>query len=139
MTASFSNFFALMPGDNAATIAVGAPILFPQLGPTNGAATPLGGGLFTIAATGTYQIAWQASVAEPGQLMVKRNATEVAATVVGRATGTTQIVGNTTLSLSAGDVISIVNPSGNAAALTLTPTAGGTHAVSATLSILKIG
>src|SRR5476651_1318236 len=29
----FSDFFALMPGDNPATIAGGAPILFPQSGP----------------------------------------------------------------------------------------------------------
>jgi hypothetical protein len=135
---TFSNFFALMPGDNAATVAVGAAVQFPQNGPTNGAATRLSPSTFTIAATGTYEVAWQVSVTEAGQLMVKVNATEQASTVVGRATGTSQLVGNTLMLLTAGDVLSIVNPSGNSTALTITPTAGGTHAVSATLSIKKL-
>jgi len=34
--------------------------------------------------------------------------------------------------------LSIVSPSGNTPALTLTPTAGGTHAVSANLVITRI-
>jgi hypothetical protein len=140
----FSNFFALMPGDNAATIAVGAPVLFPQNGPqsTPPAAVRVGAppaSTFTVTLAGAYQIAWQVSVAEPGQLQVAVGGVGVASTVVGRATGTNQIVGNTVLQLLAGDVVSIINPAGNAAALTLTPTAGGTHAVSATLSIRKIG
>jgi hypothetical protein len=137
---SFSNFFALMPGDNAATIAVGAPVLFPQTGPVPGtpAATRLAAGTFTIARTSSYKVAWQVSVAEAGQLMVALNGVGVASTVVGRATGTNQIVGNTVIAATAGDVLSIINPTGNAAALTLTPTAGGTHAVSATLTIVDL-
>ena len=39
----FSDFYALMPGDNAATIAGGAAILFPQNGPTTGSIVRQGG------------------------------------------------------------------------------------------------
>jgi hypothetical protein len=136
-----TNFFALMPPDNAATIAVGAPVLFPQNGPTTAppAATRATAGTFTVPVAGIYQISWQASIAEPGQLQVAVNGVGVANTVVGRATGTSQMEGNTLVTLAANDVVSILNPTGNAAALTMTPIAGGTHAVSATLTIRKVG
>src|SRR5580692_7020937 len=66
----FSDFFALMPGDNPATIAGGAPILFPQSGPTSGVITRQGGASFTtfiLPTIGTYLVQFQASIAEPGQ------------------------------------------------------------------------
>ena len=60
-------------------------------------------------------------------------------TVVGRATGTSQIVGIaivTTFSINS--VLTVRNPADNAAALTITPLAGGNQPVSAHLVILKI-
>jgi hypothetical protein len=136
---SYSLFFALMPGDNAATIAVGAPVLFPQAGPTNGAATAASSSTFNLVAGGTYEVNWQVSVTEPGQLQLAIGGTGLPDTVVGRATGTSQIVGSAIITATAGQVLSVINPAGNSTALTITPTAGGTHSVSATLSIKKIG
>jgi hypothetical protein len=58
--------------------------------------------------------------------------------VVGRAAGTSQIVGSTIISTHAGDPIRIINPAGNPSALTITPLAGGTHPVSARLSFKQL-
>ena len=85
-----------------------------------------------------YQVLFQVSVTEPGQLVVTLNTIELAYTVVGRATGTSQIVGiclvQTTTSNSS---LTINNPTGNTPALTITPVAGGTHPVSAHLTITR--
>jgi hypothetical protein len=137
----FAEFIAIMAPDNAATVATGAAVQFPQLGPTSvgSTITMLTTSTFNIAAIGTYMVNWQVSVNEPGQLLLKLNAVEVASTVVGRATGTSQLVGSTLITTAAvNTVLSVVNPTGNPGALTITPTAGGTKPVSATLMIMRI-
>ena len=132
----YSHFFALMPGDNSATIAANAPIFFPQNGPSTGAATSLGAGLFNLPTIGTYEITWQASVTEAGQLQLAIGGVGLPDTVVGRATGTTQIVGFAVITTTVvNSVLSVINPAGNTPALTMTVSAGGTHSVSATLTI----
>ena len=83
------------------------------------------------------------SVSEPGQLIVGLDSgsgvVELGYTVVGRATGTSQIVGLCLLTTSVlNAILTIVNPSGNSTALTITPIAGGTHSVSAHLIIKQI-
>jgi hypothetical protein len=134
-----SLFYALMPPDNSATIAAGAPVLFPGAGPTNGAATTSGPGQFNLPLVGTYHIVWQCSIDEACQLGVSLNGTLQAYTVVGRATGTNQIVGDTLIETTLPNtLLSIVNPVGNPAALTMTSIAGGTHQVAATLTIWLI-
>lgn len=138
-TPVFAEFHALMPGDNTATIAVGAAVDFPQDGPTNGIITRINTNQFTLPTIGTYSVDWQVSVSEPGQLMLQLNGADLAHTVVGRAMGTSQIVGHTFIrTTETNSVLSLVNPSGNPAALTITPIAGGTRAVSATLIITRI-
>jgi len=138
-TPVFAEFHAIMPPDNAATIAAGAPVNFPQDGPTNGIITRINPNQFTLPVIGTYSVDWQVSVSEPGQLMLQLNGTELASTVVGRAMGTSQIVGHTFIrTTEPNSILSVVNPSGNPAALTITPIAGGTHSVSATLVITRI-
>jgi hypothetical protein len=132
-----------MPGDNAATIAVGAAVLFPQNGPAGSGVTRSSSSQFVLAAIGTYEVAWQVSVAEAGQLMLDLDAgggpALVANSVAGRATGTSEISNNVLLTTAAvNSVLRVINPPGNAAALTLTPNAGGTHAVSAWLVIKRI-
>lgn len=141
-----ANFYALMPGDNADTVAPGTPVDFPQDGPTNGAVARTDANTFEILVAGIYKIEWQVSVDEGAggaQLVVAVDDgpgfAERAETVVGRATGTTQLVGDTYLSLDIGDLVQIWNPTGNAVALTITPIAGGTHPVSATLSFTRVG
>jgi len=137
---AFSNFFALMPGDNAATVAPGTDVSFPQDGPTSATSIArTGSSTFNLAAIGTYQIMFQVSVTEAGQLILTLNGADLAYTVVGRATGTSELAGMSLVTTSAiNSILTVRNPAGNAAALTITPLAGGTRPVSANLVITRI-
>ncbi len=134
---AFADFYALMPPDNAANVAVGSAVQFPQDGPTSGTAiTRLDASTFNLAAIGTYQVMFQVSVSQAGQLVLVLNGIELPYTVVGRATGTSQIVGMALITTSAvNDTLSVRNPAAGIVALTVTPLAGGTDAVSAHLVI----
>ena len=145
----FSDFFALMPNDNTgagAFIPIGAPIPFPQTGSTNGVIVRTGGvsssTTFVLPAIGTYLIEFQASVANgfsAGQLELSVNGVPLASSVVGRDTGTDQIVGISLLTTTTPNTtISVINPPTATAALQLTTIAGGTHPVSAHLVIIRI-
>ena len=139
-TIDFSDFFALMPPDNAATVAPGTDVSFPQNGPTSGAAIArTGPSTFDLSTIGTYQVMFQVSVNEPGQLILTLNGADLAYTVVGRATGTSQIVGMALVTTTASSsILTVRNPAGNSAALTITPLAGGTRPVSAHLVITRL-
>ena len=130
-----------MPGDNSATVATGAAVAFPQDGPASGSSliARLSTTTFQLAAIGAYYVAFQVSVTEAGQLVLKLNGSELPYTVVGRATGTSQIVSVAIVkTTSVNSVLSVVNPAGETTALTITPLAGGTDPVSAHLTILRI-
>ncbi|QYR23594.1 collagen-like protein [Paenibacillus sp. sptzw28] len=136
----FADFFALMPPDNAATVAPDTDVSFPQDGPNSGTEiTRVNASSFNLAAIGTYQVLFQVGVNEPGQLILTLNGADLPYTVVGRATGTSQIVGMALVQTSViNSVLTVRNPAGNAAALTITPLAGGTRSVSAHLVITQI-
>jgi hypothetical protein len=134
----FSDFFALMPGDNSATVGVGDPVQFPQDGPTNGIITRIDASHFLLPFTGTYKVLFQVSVNEPGQLQLTLNGVPLAYTTVGRATGTSQLVGTALVTTVGPGVLEVINPVGNSTALTITLTAGGATSVSAHLVILRI-
>ncbi|MGC6588415.1 collagen-like protein [Paenibacillus sp. Dod16] len=136
----FADFFALMPPDNAATVAPNTDVSFPQDGPISGTEiTRINASAFNLAEIGTYQVLFQVGVNEPGQLILTLNGADLAYTVVGRATGTTQVVGMALVQTSViNSVLTVRNPAGNAAALTITPLAGGTRPVSAHLVITRI-
>lgn len=129
-----------MPPDNAATVAPGTDVSFPQDGPSSSPnITRTGPSSFNLALIGTYQILFQVSVDEAGQLILTLNGLDLAYTVVGRATGTSQIVGMaivTTTSINS--ILTVRNPAGNSTALTITPSAGGTRPVSAHLVITQL-
>jgi hypothetical protein len=136
---AYSEFFALMPGDNTATIAAGAAINFPQDGISDGIITRSSANEFLLPAVGIYIVDWQVSISEAAQIMIALNGVEMPNTVVGRATGTSQVTGHTMINTTvANSLLSIVNPSGNPAALTITTIAGGNRAVSANLVITRI-
>lgn len=138
-TFSTSDFYALMPGDNSATVAPGTDIQFPQNGPTTGIIVRAGPSTFILPNIGLYSIYFQVSVNEPGQLVVALNLAELPYTVVGRATGTTQFVGLCLVrTFTTNSIISIRNPAGESTALTITPLAGGTKPVSAHLVITQM-
>ncbi|MFB5265671.1 collagen-like protein, partial [Paenibacillus enshidis] len=136
----FADFFALMPPDNAATVAPGTDVSFPQDGPTSGTTiTRIGPSSFNLAAIGTYQVLSQVSVTEPGQLILTLNGADLAYTVVGRATGTSQIVEMALVQTTViNSILTVRNPAGNSTALTITPLAGGTRPVSAHLVITQL-
>lgn len=138
----FSDFYTLLPGDGGggASIPVGGAIFFPQNGPTTGAIVRLSQTTFLLPVIGTYLVLFEGSVDEPGQFMLRINATGVANSVAGRDTGTEQIVGisliKTTLPNS---ILEVINPPLNTTALTLTPANGSlTHAYSTHLVIIRI-
>jgi hypothetical protein len=130
-------FFALMPPDNSATVAVGADVGFPQNGPTTSAEIVRNSpSSFVLGTPGVYRVAFQVPVSEAGQLIITLDGADLAYTVVGRATGTSQISLTTLVETTIADqVITIRNPAGNSTALTITPLAGGTRPVGATLLI----
>ncbi|SDN52278.1 collagen-like protein [Bacillus sp. OK048] len=136
----FADFFALMPGDNAATVGAGGDVDFPQNGPTSaGGIFRATADSFTLSAIGIYQVFFQVSVSEPGQLILTLNGIDLAYTVVGRATGTSQIVGMALVQTSViNSILTVRNPAGNSPALTITPLAGGTRPVSAHLVITRL-
>lgn len=137
---SGADFYALMPGDNSAVVAQGTDIQFPNDGPNTGSnIIRTGPSTFNLISIGIYLVQFQVSVTEAGQLCVALNLAEQPYTVVGRATGASQIVGvclvRTTL---ANSILSIRNPASESTALTITPLAGGTLPVSAHLTIIQI-
>ena len=82
---------------------------------------------------------FQVSVTEAGQLLLTLNAADLDYTVVGWATGTSQIIGMAIVeTTSINSVLTVRNPADNAAALTITPLAGGTQPVSSHLVITQI-
>ena len=139
-TNDFANFFALMPSDNAAPIAPGSDVAFPQNGPGSGTAiTRISATSFNLGVVGTYSVSFQASITEAGQLDLTLNGFEQAYTVVGRDNGDTQLVGMALITtVVANSVLTVRNPSGNVGSLTLTTAAGGLQPVSAQLVIVRI-
>jgi hypothetical protein len=129
-----------MPNDNAATVGIGTDVSFPQNGPSSASTIArTGNSTFSLSAIGTYQVMFQVSVSEPGQLNLTLNGADLAYTVVGRATGTSQIVGMSLVTTTAvNSILTVRNPAQNSTALTITPIAGGTRAVSAHLVIMQI-
>ena len=136
----YADFYALMPPDNAATVAPGTDVSFPQDGPSSGVEIVRSGpSAFTLTEIGTYQVLFQVSVTEPGQLILTLNGEDLAYTVAGRATGTSQIIGMAIVETTTiNSVLTVRNPEGTAAALTITPLAGGTRPVSAHLVITQL-
>ncbi len=137
----YADFYALMPPDNSATVAPGTDVSFPQNGSiANTNIGRLGPSSFNLGPIGTYQILFQVSVTEAGQLILTLNGQDLEYTVAGRATGTSEIVGMAIIKTTAvNSVLTVRNPAGNATALTITPLAGGTRPVSAHLVITQIG
>jgi hypothetical protein len=136
---SYAEFYALMPPDNAATVAAGSDVEFPQDGPQDGIER-LGPEVFTLPSVGTYRVSFAVSVNEPGQLGLSLNGADLPYTINGRATGTSQISGEALIrTATPNSALAVVNPAGNSPALTVTPSAGGTHPVAASLIIEQLG
>ena len=133
-TFSAADFYLITP---SATIAPGSAINFSNDGPAFGTdITRINGSQFNLQ-PGIYQVFFQASITEPGQLCILLN-TLYTASMVGRATGTSQIVSMCLVEIVVPTILSIVNPVTETTALTITPFAGGTNEVSAHLVISRL-
>jgi hypothetical protein len=132
-----AEFYALMPFDNAATVAPGSNVQFPQNGPsTTSGISMVGPGLVDLAAVGVYQVAFQVPVTESGQLVLTLNGVTLPYTMVGRAAGSSQITLTALVQTATADsILSVQNPMGSGWSLTITPNAGGTSPVAATLLV----
>jgi hypothetical protein len=165
---AYADFYALQgdgtgptePIDNPATVGAGCPILFPRDGSNSGSQIIRDTGVgtcgncpdlsqcsFVLTEIGTYLVQFQTSVTEPGQLVLGLDSgagiAELPDSVVGRATGTSQIIGVSLVTTSViNSKLSVRNPTGNTPALTITPQAGqagaGGPAVSAHLVIIRV-
>jgi hypothetical protein len=135
-------FYGNAPPDYPATIAVGAAIDFPHAGPTNGSGiTRTGVGTFQLAAVGTYEVSFQVGITEAGQLELFVGGALVPSATASRAATVSQIVLTTLVTTTVVDtILQVLNPPGNATALTVTPSSGSlTQAPSANLVIVQIG
>jgi hypothetical protein len=133
-----------MPPDNAATVAAGAPVSFPQSGPTAGGIVRLNSAEFLLPRAGTYSVDFSVSVTEAGQLVIALDSgggmVELPYTLYGRATGSSQIAGDALITTAAtASTVELRNPAGNTPALTITPLAGGTHPAVASIVIQQLG
>lgn len=142
---NFADFYALMPLDNPLPVAPGFPVEFPENGPNNGTITRLGPSSFSLPTVGSYLVEFQVSVDSappPSQLMLSLNGVPIASTVVGRDTGTSQIVGiSIVTTTTANSVLRVINPPNNLHAISIPPWAGSvnhTTPVSAHLVIIRI-
>jgi hypothetical protein len=137
---AYADFYALMPPDNAATVAAGEDVQFPQNGPSSGTGiTRISADSFNLAEPGTYLVQFLVTAGEGGQLILTLNGAELPYTVVGREAGAAQIIGTALVTTTdANSVLTVRNPEGTAPPLTLTPSAGGTRPVSAQLVILQL-
>lgn len=138
--AEYADFYALMPGNNTATVAAGAAVEFPNNSTISSTSIGrLSPSTFNLAAAGSYMVMFSASVTEAGQLALALNGVQLDHTVAGRATRTSEISNSVIITTTQeNSVLSVINPAGNSTALTLTPSAGGASAVSAHLVIIKL-
>ncbi len=121
-------------------LAAGAAMPFPHNGATSsGGVTRTGDTTFQLAAVGTYLVQFEVTAANAAQLQLRLNGAYIANSVVGRATGQTQIVGiSLVTTTTANSILEVVNPPGNTV-LTL-PAVGssGAQTFSDHLSIMRI-
>jgi hypothetical protein len=135
--AEFADFFALMPPDNAATVAPDGDVQFPQDGPTSGTIARLNAAEFNLPSIGTYRVTFSVSINEPAQLGLVLNGTPLAYTVFGRATGTSPVAGTVLITTTTLNSVLTLR-SLSSYSLTVTPLAGGTEPVSAHLVIERL-
>lgn len=132
--------------DYAATVAVQTAagtgrVPFPNAGPaTAGASTTnTSSTLKTLTKTGIYRVSWQVGFDETSQLQVAINDVGVDNTTTLSGAGTQQNSNSVLISAVADDTLSIINPPGNPAALTVSPAAGLTHAQAPSLIVEYLG
>jgi hypothetical protein len=133
--------------DYAATVAVQTVagtgrVPFPRNGPTVGAPAVRDGvepDEFVCAAAGVYEVSWNIEIVEASQLQLAIDDVGAATTTSFSGAGTQLNQNKVLVTLTAGQKLSLINPPGNAAALTIQPADGThTHAQAPNLIIKRI-
>ena len=85
-------------------------------GPNSGAVIQrTGPSSFNLSEIGSYQILFQVSINEAGQLVLTLNGEDLEYTVSGRATGASQIIGMVIVRTTViNSILTVRNPAGNA-------------------------
>lgn len=134
---AYADFYALSPPDNNFPIFPGSAVSFPQSAVVSVGIQSFNGNSFVLVEPGIYQVSFQVSVVEAGQLVLSRDGIDLSYTLVGRATGTSQIVGMALVESFGYSTLQLINPNFNFS-LTITPMAGGSNPVSAHLVITRL-
>lgn len=130
--------FGYVYNNTAEVVAIEAPIAFDLNGPLLGVTHAPGDAGVAVTSAGIYAVHFSVSGVEPGQFALFVNGAPVAETVYGSGAGTQQDTGFAILTLSANDVLTLVNHS-SASAVSLQTLAGGTQMnVNASLLIEKL-
>ncbi|MHB8877981.1 MAG: hypothetical protein ACYC8T_30160 [Myxococcaceae bacterium] len=139
---AFGYFYALMGGgstDNSAPVATDVAVEFPRMGAASGIALKTASkSEIVLPAIGFYDVSWQVSVDEPGQLALWLNTALQPSTVAGRAAPTSQIGNHVVIETTVVNSVITIRNAGSPAALTVTPVAGGTSTVSASIVIKQV-
>ena len=140
----YAFFYSVTP---SASTAPGVAMAFPVTGPASGTITRSGphpNTDFIIANAGVYEVSYQVSdTTGATQFELATGGfgvyTPVAGTTMGRAVGATQINGRVFITATAGMILSVFNPAGNANNIVQTPPDGSeTVQQAATLTIHRI-
>ena len=101
--------------------APGIDVSVPQDGPNSGGGiTRTGPSSFNLAQIGSCQILFNVGVKEAGQLILTLNGEDLDYTVVGRATGTSDIIGMSIVTTTEiNSILTVRNPAGNSTAYTI--------------------
>ena len=137
--ASYANFYALMPPDNAAAIPLGGDVAFPRPAVQGGTdIARISDTSFNLATTGTYLVSFTATPNEAGRLILTLNGTEIPYTLSANGATGVEISGTAMVPVTtANSVLTVRNPAGSTASITLTPGTAGTPNA-ANLIIAKI-
>ncbi len=136
---SFADFYAL--GSQPATIPPGGGVTFTFIGHNSGGiilSNNASGSTFTLVTAGIYLFTFQATVNENAGLALAQNGVQLAQSVVGRDTGTSQIVGTSLVTAAANDTFQVIAADGNVVAISIPPNSSTTNSSSTTLTILRL-
>ena len=136
----FADFYAIMPPDNDDPIEPGSPIAFPRTGSVNGSTiVRLDDSSFRLTTPGIYQVLFRVGIQQSAQLVLTLNGEQLPATVVGRDTGNTAVIGMVLIETTEEDsVLTVSNPTTAPSAITVAPSTGGALPTSAHLIIMKL-
>lgn len=117
-----------------------ATITFDSNGPLSGVTHAVGSDSIKVLEAGVYLIEFLVAGIEPNQFTIYVNGLEETSTIYGSGAGSQQNCGRAILSLSANDVITLVNHTSHANSIQLDNSAGGTQTnINASMIIIQIG